>query len=97
MPVLVKAYQCSYGCGYCRKGRGSVIAHEKRCFHNPKSKACQTCGFFSVEWETFYNPYHGGDPGSTDYDYKVRYCRFLEEGPLELRRDCENWKSKEAG
>jgi hypothetical protein len=35
---------------------------------------CQNCKHYEKTMETFYNPCHGGNPGSTDYDYPVHWC-----------------------
>jgi hypothetical protein len=91
----VKAYQCSF-CTYYRKTKSSVLRHEESCYHNPKNKACATCVYNVVDTDTVYNPYHGGDPGSTDYDVSYNWCEkksiTLEKGTLCMR--CDLWESK---
>jgi len=86
---VVKAYQCSY-CTFYRKTKGSVIEHESKCFKNPQNKACASCKNNIIEYETFYNRNHGGDPGSTDYDVAYNYCtQFdIELNNKTLKRNC---------
>lgn len=97
MPRKITAYACDYKCG--RKvcmSKKSMIEHEKICFCNPIRKACQTCKFFKKESETIYNPYHGGNPGSTDYESYFNYCDADEDIDLEkgLRFNCSKWEGK---
>lgn len=88
----------------------SAIRHESNCPKNPENRACQTCKHKSEELETVYNPYHDGDPGSTDYDVKCWWCEHFEkmidrmaeffENPnwyIEPRMNCEFWEEKESG
>ena len=70
---LILAYQCGF-CSRVSKWRSSTQRHEKGCFYNPATKSCVTCGKFCIEIETYYNRNHGGDPGSTDHEYKQWYC-----------------------
>ena len=37
---------------------------------------CQNCKHYAVSQETYYNPFHGGNPGSTDYEYTAHWCRL---------------------
>ena len=41
-------------------------------------RACQTCGNYHEVYETVYNRYHGGDPGSTDYEVERNWCDAQE-------------------
>lgn len=37
----------AFGCGFCAKvyrEKKVAIAHEKRCYFNPETKSCVTCG-----------------------------------------------------
>lgn len=45
-----------YQCGFCKKKyayKGSVMRHEKKCYHNPIHKACASCGHFYQEVREF--------------------------------------------
>jgi len=72
------------------------MRHEKKtCAKNYNRRSCSTCAHLEVEWETFYNPSHGGDPGSTDYDYKVSYCAidYVESDDMPMS-NCPAWELK---
>lgn len=97
-------------CNRSYMSKQSAIRHERNCPKNPESRACQTCKHQSEERETIYNPYHGGDPGSTDYDVKYWWCAHFEKGIdkyagflenpnkyMEPRMHCEFWEGKESG
>lgn len=72
---------------------------------NTDNRACQTCKHQTEEQETVYNQYHGGNPGSTDYDVKYWWCehfekvidRFVENDDIEMdpQMNCEFWEGKE--
>lgn len=97
MPRAVTAYACIFKCGENVKTvRKRMEAHEAICFHNPARRACQTCLHFKTDSETIYNPYHGGDPGSTDYESKFHYCDAREDVDLveKLVYNCSFWTSK---
>lgn len=90
---IVKAYQCSY-CQFYRKTKKSVENHEHTCFKNPKNKACASCIHNIIDHETIYNPDHGGNPGSTDYESYYNYCKVkdvvLKKGTL--MSNCPRWR-----
>ena len=55
----VKAYQCDF-CNKTSVHKSTIRGHEKKCFSNPKRRACQSCGNADVcperqadcpEWE----------------------------------------------
>ena len=52
--------------------------HEKHCFKNPALKACASCWHNKIDYETIYDPNHGGNPGSSDYDVACNYCDKLD-------------------
>lgn len=82
-------------CNKAMLSKSSAIRHERRCPHNPQNRACPTCANYTTEKETYYNPYHNGDPGSTDYDYDTYWCDHDTECPKEItdiKMSCENWK-----
>lgn len=93
----------------CKKAyllKGSASRHEKNCAYNPDNKACATCGHCSYESDTVYNPFHGGDPGSTDYEEYYYWCdqheKVISQYPngkkpeecLSYQKHCINWISK---
>ena len=91
----IKAYQCDY-CTFNMKTKASVINHENKCFYNPKTKSCATCKHNVLDYETYYNRDHGGNPGSTDFDIKYNWCEKID---IELRKgtlttNCELWEGE---
>lgn len=92
-------------CNLAYMSKYSAIRHERKCPKNPDNRACQTCKHKSEEWKTVYNPCHGGDPGSTDYDVKYWWCDHFEkeidkysgtfyddEATMPPRMNCEFWE-----
>ena len=65
--------------------------HEARCFHNPDMRACQTCGHLRATYETVYDRYHYGDPGASDYDVKVQYCKVEIDIKESFHNMCPGW------
>jgi len=109
MPELIQAYKPKC-CNRAYIQKASARQHERRCPRNPDNKACATCGYCSLESETVYNPYHNGNPGSTDYDRKYYWCDFFEkelslypvseqdpEKYMPYQKNCPNWRPKEEG
>ena len=86
---IIKAFQCSF-CTFYAKTKKTVSNHENICFKNPKNKACASCKHNTTDYETIYNRFHGGDPGSTDYDVAYNYCTKLDIvlNRHTLRKDC---------
>lgn len=88
-----------YECEHCKKkvyrNKSSAIRHEKTCFANPVTKACRTCDNYVVDYNTIYSPYHGGEPGSNDYEIKYSYCKFKDgtfEENLKFEHHCPLYK-----
>jgi len=78
MPTEIKAWKCAF----CKKyymSKGAANHHEKKCFHNPATKSCITCGNFLTVHETVYVPPSDGDPGSSDYDIQVNVCDHFKQ------------------
>ena len=95
MPREVRAWACSWGCGkHVDTVRSRMAKHETRCFHNPVRRACQTCGSFDTFEDTVYNPDHGGDPGSTDYEVRRRWCEARQYHLTYREADCAQWTEK---
>lgn len=96
-------------CNRAYMSKSSAIRHERNCPNNPDNRACQTCKHKSEEWETVYNRYHNGNPGSTDYDVKYWWCEHFEKridkysctfdendmSEMLPRMNCEFWEGKE--
>jgi hypothetical protein len=98
MPRKITAYGCEFKCGHnVFTKRKRAAEHEVMCFHNPIRKACQSCAHFKTGHDTVYNPYHDGNPGSTDYESKYHYCEVREDADLEqqLHFDCPHWKNND--
>ena len=43
MPIEVKAYKCSHGCGKYLLTKTWIVKHEELCYYNPAVKGCITC------------------------------------------------------
>ena len=92
-------------CNRAYMSKYSAIRHERKCPKNPDNRACQTCKHQIEEQKTVYNPYHGGNPGSTDHDVNYWWCehfekvidRFAENDDTEMepQMNCEFWEGKE--
>ena len=97
MAIPIKAYRCQYGCGRnVLTSKQRMEDHEARCFYNPESRACKTCKHLDAEWHTVYNPHHGGDPGSTDWEYKELFCRVIDsDGEFKMKTKCDKWEPKD--
>jgi hypothetical protein len=85
--------------------KSSAVRHEKKCPKNIANRACQTCRHRTESTETFYNPYHDGDCGSTDYDYKYWWCEIhkmqidsysinADGMTMKPRMNCEHWEGE---
>jgi hypothetical protein len=92
----IKAYSCEHCNKYYKKTKKSVENHEEICFANPINRACQSCQHNERVSRTVYNPFHGGNPGSTDYDTQINWCNKLdiELDRYALRKDCLSWEPK---
>ena len=62
-----------------------------------KGRHCNNeCKFFCGSWETVYNPHHGGNPGSTDYDVYVMSCDAKEIELNQIVYNCPLYRQKES-
>lgn len=103
MPEPIKAYK-PICCNKAYMKKSSAVRHEKKCPKNIANRACQTCRHRTESTETYYNPYHNGDCGSTDYDYKYWWCEIHEmkisfsanvDGiGIKPKMNCEHWKGE---
>lgn len=103
MPILIQAYKPKC-CNKVYIYKKNAMQHEKKCPNNPDNKACQTCKYRIVDYETVYNRYHNGIPGSTDYDVKYWWCdhydkridmwsELMEEATrIKPKMNCEYWE-----
>ena len=96
MPTKVTAWSCSFGCHRkILRSKKDMREHETRCFHNPANRACQTCGNWHATYETIYDPYHGGNPGDSDYEAQVNYCSVGIDVKESLHNQCGTWVQRE--
>lgn len=68
----IKAYHCDF----CKKysiSKGVITKHEKKCFHNPVTKACATCEYFNQEEYT--RPYSTPDGMKTEITASRPICK----------------------
>ena len=86
--------------------KASAIRHERNCRKNVANRACYTCKHRTKCTETYYNPNHGGDCGSTDFDYEYLWCEIhqmqidncsLNIGAMTMlpKMNCEHWERRE--
>lgn len=45
----VKAYRCSH-CSKLHGQKGNCKKHEVKCFYNPDTKSCASCGHHHYDW-----------------------------------------------
>ena len=101
MAVEIKAWKPSC-CNRAYMSKGSAVRHERNCPKNPVNQACQTCIFLMVDYNTVYNPYHNGIPGSTDYEIEYWWCKKLgrcirtypDGNSILPKKHCELWKHR---
>ncbi len=90
-----------YQCEFCEKkyykNKSSAASHEKKCYYNPKNKACATC--VNAEWSTntVYVPPQGDQNyGDADYEETILYCnRYnerLDNGDMKLKSMCRLYR-----
>ena len=101
MPRKVVAWACDFKCGYkVQTVKARMVEHEKNCCHNPKNRACITCGNLSVEHEQDYMGHRMGEATYGPW-YKILYCDSLEStifddnGHGKFRKKCPAWISKD--
>ena len=88
----VRAFACSFGCRRnVLTSKKRMQEHEERCFYNPKNRACQTCGNLEKTTETVYDPYHGGNPGSSDWERMIEYCSAEIDIGGQYKNNCDMW------
>ena len=98
MPKLIEAYGCDY-CAMTSLTKSSVVRHEKKsCRGNIQRKTCRNCKHYYLDSETVYDPHHGGNPGSTDYERAVHWCeaqeKEIEDFGLNQNNNCHLFKNK---
>lgn len=100
MPEPIKAYK-PICCSKAYINKSSAVRHEKKCPYNKNNRACQTCKHRQEGTETFYNPNHNGNPGSTDFDVKYWWCEHHEKyisieihngNTIYPQTNCEHWE-----
>jgi hypothetical protein len=82
-------------CNKAMLSKKSALRHERSCPHNIRNRGCITCQYFEVESETYYNPVHYGNPGSTDYEYDIYLCILDPDNPVgtsKAKTLCGSWK-----
>lgn len=98
----IEAYQCDY-CTKYSKSKSVMKKHESKCFHNPVSRACVTCGnYFQEHYKVDIKP-----DDSFSYVGDIYSCRpickagksisSLKDSKLtvSLCNNCEYWIEKE--
>ena len=91
----IKAYQCNF-CSFYRKTKSAVKKHEKRCFYNPKNRACATCKHNRIYHETFFDESYDKTPISPEYIISTNWCekKNIELNNKTLCAHCDLWEEK---
>jgi len=97
----IEAYQCDY-CKKYSKSKSVMKKHESKCFHNPKAKACDTCGNCYQSLCKVRNEISPFNYARNVYSDKS-VCKAginlseLKDGSLTIRLcdNCEYWIEKE--
>lgn len=91
MAEITEAWKCSY-CNMTSMSKSSVLRHERKSCS--RHRACGVCRFFVETTETVYNPNHGGDPGSTDYEMQVWWCDSTDAEIPHKVCNCEKFEPR---
>lgn len=94
----ITAYKCEY-CNMVSMYKGHTKRHERdHCRKSPERKCCGLCVHLDNDRKTIYNPFHGGNPGSTDYEMDCWWCKELDQDlnyhDLNGNNECECFISK---
>ena len=85
----IKAYHCDY-CNKYSSSKSTMSRHEKRCYHNPVTKACATCS-------KLYQDRIPDDVIDGAF-YDLPYCKsgiiLTHEFRVELKHHCPSWEPK---
>ena len=97
MPERAEVWKCSY-CNMVSVYKRNVLRHERDSCKNHRS--CYVCKHFREDTGTVYNRYHGGNPGSTDYEDTRWWCAKNGEDAdwisLQSRKhNCSDFEPKE--
>lgn len=99
--IEVAAFKCEY-CDKIYKLKPSCAGHERRCFANPKRKACRTCKNAIKDSDTVYvRPQGDENYGDSDYDIEFTICKITNQylsHPTEschFEYDCKYYKEGE--
>lgn len=84
----VAAYQCDY-CGQINRDRKQSRAHERRCYYNPASRSCVTCGNFCRYDEEQFTSQFGEVIGCVCTYW---YCLFSKASLDRRATNCEGWR-----
>ena len=84
---MVKAFQCEFCLRKVMMNKAHLAKHEAICFHNPKRKACQTCGNYDTEWESDYIGHQFGEAAYGE-PYKLTWCTAKDKDPHDMPK-CE--------
>ncbi len=78
----IEAFQCNY-CPKFYKSKSKTKGHEGKCYYNPVTKSCGSCGWFATGLTTYENPCLVR--GTSEKD---------AEGRTKLKTNCEKWIDK---
>jgi hypothetical protein len=94
MPTKINAYACQYRCGRIGTKRAAIVAHEARCFRNPETSSCQTCGHATRETDQYL--VYGS--GSHEIWRTVEFVSCAADETIDLteklRTACSMWKRR---
>ena len=88
----------AWKCPYCSKTSLSKSSISRHVNHYCKgNRYCKSCRYFQSDHVTVYNRYHGGEPGSTDYERLEWWCSHpdIDKELENLRCNCSQWEKKQ--
>lgn len=97
----INAYQCDY-CKKYSKSKSVIKKHESKCFYNPITRACATCGnyyqdHFKIQKTNAPFDYGGDVYGLRPICKAGKRISDLKDGnvTVDLCNSCECWIEKE--
>lgn len=86
----VKAYECEYCYKKLLHSKAGMASHEKKCFWNPKMRACMTCEHRDERDRTIMS---NGQISHQEYLYCNKFNHELKRGTL--KANCKYWEERE--
>ena len=84
----------SAGTGIRRRTRRHNAEAQWRAYHKRQRAIYRTLLEEPETTETVYDPYHGGDPGSSDYEAEIEYCEVGIGIKEQYKNNCLVWEAR---